>query len=497
MAQVIHRRCHPQPRTVGGLKNCTGPPATGHSSVETNDPGDLLIIAPPLEPVLDYLETLAGGPDSADADLLRRFADARDEAAFAAILHRHGPMVLAACRRVLRDTHDAEDAFQAAFLVLARKAGSVHNVGSLAGWLHGVACRVAREARTRAARRRKHEGRVCPREETAPAADSSDLREVLDEELGRLPEKYRSPLVLHYLEGKTKEEAARDLGCTEGTVSGRLARARVLLRDRLTRRGVAPAAALTPLLPAVVPAALAAATLRAALSIGTGPAASGPAVTLAEVTLRGMTLARPGVRLTALIVLAAVSAGGLAAFLTRGGDAAEPPPAPATPARPVADAAPRADQRPGRPVGGGQRAAGPHPGRAPQARRPRRLRARRLAPGHVRRRRHRTAVGPRHGCRACPPPRALPPTAVARLLAGRPDPAVGRARPHAAPLGRGHRPGAAPAVRGEVPAAGPRRRLPVLRRRILPGRQARRLGLGHGGRRMAWHVDLPVRRADR
>ena len=79
-----------------GLKNCTGPPATGHSSVETNDPGDLLTMAPPLEPVLDYLETLAGGPDSADADLLRRFADARDEAAFAAILHRHGPMVLAA-----------------------------------------------------------------------------------------------------------------------------------------------------------------------------------------------------------------------------------------------------------------------------------------------------------------------------------------------------------------------------------------------------------------
>jgi RNA polymerase sigma factor (sigma-70 family) len=310
-------------------------------------------MAPSLEPVLNYLETLPGGADSADADLLRRFADAREEAAFAAILRRHGPMVLAACRRMLRDTHDAEDAFQAAFLVLARKAGSVRNAGSLAGWLHGVACRVAREARTRAARRRKHEGRVCPREETASAADPSDLRAVLDEELMRLPEKYRSPLVLHYLEGKTKEEAARDLGWTEGTVSGRLARARLLLRDRLTRRGLAPAAVLPQLLPVLVPAPLAAATLRAALVIGTRAAASGPAVTLAEVTLRGMTLARPGVRLTALLALAALSAGGLAAYLTGSGDAAEsPPPAPAAPASPIADAVPRADQ-PGDPLPAG------------------------------------------------------------------------------------------------------------------------------------------------
>ena len=310
-------------------------------------------MAPSLEPVLNYVGALAGGPDAADADLLRRFADARDEAAFAAILRRHGPMVLAACRRVLRDTHAAEDAFQAAFLVLARKAASVRNAGALAGWLHGVACRVSREARTRAARRRKHEGRVGPRGETAAAPDPSDLRAVLDEELTRLPEKYRSPLVLHYREGKTKGEAARDLGWSEGTVSGRLARARVLLRARLTRRGLAPAAVLPPLLPVLVPAPLAAAALRTALAIGTGAAAPGPAVALAGATLRGMALARPGVRLIPLVVLAALSAGGLAAYLTGSGDAAgPPPPAPAAPARPGAAAEARADQ-PGDPLPAG------------------------------------------------------------------------------------------------------------------------------------------------
>ena len=193
--------------------------------------------------VLEFIRaTLTGqGPGGrTDADLLERFVAQRDEAAFTALLQRHGPLVLSVCQRVLGNSEDVDDAFQATFLVLVRKAGSIRKYGSVASWLHGVAHRVSLEARTRAARRRAHEKRAENMRQADPSDDAAtrELRSILDEELERLPQKYRDPLILHYLASKTKEETAQQLGWSEGTVSGRLARARDLLRDRLARRGV-------------------------------------------------------------------------------------------------------------------------------------------------------------------------------------------------------------------------------------------------------------------
>jgi RNA polymerase sigma factor (sigma-70 family) len=175
-----------------------------------------------------------------DGQLLERFARRRDESAFAVLVKRHGPMVLAVCRRLLQNAHDADDAFQATFLVLVRKAGLIAQPELLANWLYGVAYRVAIKARVRAARRSEHERRAPAMSLEDPLAEVSgrELRSVLDAEMNHLPEKYRAPLVLCYLEGKTNEEAARQLGWPTGSISGRLARARELLRKRLVRRGL-------------------------------------------------------------------------------------------------------------------------------------------------------------------------------------------------------------------------------------------------------------------
>src|SRR5829696_3624634 len=176
-----------------------------------------------------------------DRELVRAFAATRDEAAFAEIVRRHGPMVLAVCRRVLADAPEADDAFQAVFLVLARRAGSVGRPERLGGWLHGVAVRCARYARRAAARRRAKEHPMS--DVAAPAAADplwADARPVLDEEIGKLPEKLRAALVLCELEGLGRAEAAGRLGVPEGTLSSRLARAKEALRSRLIRRGLAP-----------------------------------------------------------------------------------------------------------------------------------------------------------------------------------------------------------------------------------------------------------------
>src|SRR5262249_3651131 len=156
-----------------------------------------------------------------------RFARLRDEDAFAELVRRHGPLVLGLCRRVLGDWHDAEDAFQATFLVLAKNAASLRWPEALGPWLYGVALRTARKGRARAARRRS-----CERQAAAPEAVSAadptgrDLRPLLDEAVGGLPEKYRVPVVLCYLKGRTVAEAARQIGCPRGTVATRLAWAR-------------------------------------------------------------------------------------------------------------------------------------------------------------------------------------------------------------------------------------------------------------------------------
>jgi RNA polymerase sigma-70 factor (ECF subfamily) len=194
--------------------------------------------------VVRHLHHLAGAPGLdglSDGQLLERFARCGDQEAFTALVRRHGPMVFGVCRRVLRDGPDAEDAFQATFLVLFRRARSLRRGGSVANYLYTVAYHVALRARADAARRQRQERQVLdmPRAESQVEDVWRDLQPVLDEELNRLPEKYRAPVVLCYLEGKTNEEAARLLRCPTGTVKGRLARARDLLRARLARRGMA------------------------------------------------------------------------------------------------------------------------------------------------------------------------------------------------------------------------------------------------------------------
>ncbi len=190
--------------------------------------------------------------DATDCHLLERFVTLRDEAAFATLARRHAALVLGVCRRVLRDEHAAEDVVQATFLVLARKAVVIPWRQSVGGWLAAVAHRLALNARAAAARRgcRERSAGILlhgNEEFVEPAlldadplrhAARQELRGVLHEELSRLPEKYRAPVVLCYLEGKTNEQAARELGWPTGSMSRRLERARKLLRERLTRRGV-------------------------------------------------------------------------------------------------------------------------------------------------------------------------------------------------------------------------------------------------------------------
>jgi RNA polymerase sigma-70 factor (ECF subfamily) len=180
-----------------------------------------------------------GVEDPTDGQLLERFVSRRDEAAFAALVRRHGPAVRGVCRRVLGDAHHAEDASQAVFLVLTRKAASLGRRKSLAGWLRAVAYRTALKARGNVARRWACERRVVPLPTVAPPDEviRREVRTTLDEELSRLPECYRAPLVLCYLEGRTNEDAARELGWPAGSISYRLARGRAILRARLAHRG--------------------------------------------------------------------------------------------------------------------------------------------------------------------------------------------------------------------------------------------------------------------
>jgi RNA polymerase sigma factor (sigma-70 family) len=292
----------------------------------------------PLALALCHLRKLGGRQAEAgttDGQLLERFAWQHEETAFAALLERHGPMVLGVCRRVLDDEHAAEDAFQATFLVLVRKAGALAHQGFVAGWLYTVAHHMALRVRAQAARQRAREQEVRAMAKVEVAAGAGlepDLRPVLDAELEGLPAKYRMPIVLCYLEGKTNDEAAQVLGWTRGTVAGRLSRARDLLRDRLARRGVTLSAgglalALTAAaVNAAVPATLLQATTQSALLLVTDAAGvPAPLLALADGMLAAWRLA--GLRWAALVLvlLGAVSAGTI--FLVHH-IAADPKPAP-------------------------------------------------------------------------------------------------------------------------------------------------------------------------
>jgi RNA polymerase sigma factor (sigma-70 family) len=256
--------------------------------------------------------------ESTDGDLLRRFHHDRDEAAFATLMERHGPLVLGVCRRILNDPNDADDAFQGTFLVLARKAGSVAQPDRLASWLYGVAVRVARKARGAAARRRACQQQVTdmPDVESSHETDWNELRRVLDDEVQRLPEKFRLPILLCYLEGRTREEAARQLGWSAGAVKGMLERGRELLRSRLTRRGVTLSATTLAgflsqnTLSAAVPAALSDSTIKAALlfAAGTG-AAAGNVAALAEGVIQAMWISRTRSAVAVILVLFVLGTG--------------------------------------------------------------------------------------------------------------------------------------------------------------------------------------------
>ena len=205
-----------------------------------------------------------------DGELLERFVDGGDESAFESLVRRHGPMVLGLCRRALRDAHEAEDAFQATFLVLVRNARTIRKRESLASWLYGVARRVARRAQTGA----KHRSMVLHGEamvSTGPDSDDDrfEVLPIVHDEVERLPEKYRAPIVLCYFEGQSHEEAARHLDWPVGTVKGRLSRARGILQSRLVRRGLALSLGLVAFLEdeasAAVPEPLVEATVQSAV----------------------------------------------------------------------------------------------------------------------------------------------------------------------------------------------------------------------------------------
>jgi RNA polymerase sigma factor (sigma-70 family) len=256
----------------------------------------------------------------ADGELVRRYVERRDEAAFEALLRRHGPMVFGVCRRVLHNEHDAEDAFQATFLILVRKASNLQSPGMIGNWLYGVAYRTALHAREAAGKRRAKEAEM-PAKLPAPEDIWAELRPALDLELERLPDKYRSVIVLCDLEGKTRKEAARHLGRTEGTVASRLARGRVLLAKRLARHGLtvsggALAAALSQNASASVPASAVSSTIKAASLFAAGQAAAAGMISvkvaaLTEGVMKAMLLTKLKIGTAVLLALAVSGVGGL------------------------------------------------------------------------------------------------------------------------------------------------------------------------------------------
>jgi RNA polymerase sigma-70 factor (ECF subfamily) len=278
---------------------------------------------------------LPDGGDRTDGQLLESFLARREETAFEALVQRHGPMVLGVCRRVLRNAHDAEDAFQATFLVLFRQAAALTRRATVGNWLYGVAYHTALKARAAAMKRRAKERDVAalPKPE-GPAEDLwQNLQPLLDRELQRLPDKYREPIVLCNLEGKTQKVAAQQLGWPEGTVAGRLARARALLAKRLRRYGLMVSAGtlggalFQASASAGVPARLLASTVQVVMLQVAGQAVTAGLVTaevaaLSKAVLNGMFWAK--VKATTAVLLGLGVLGGSVVWLAYQLQAATP-----------------------------------------------------------------------------------------------------------------------------------------------------------------------------
>jgi RNA polymerase sigma factor (sigma-70 family) len=284
-----------------------------------------------LNGVLHHLREGLRSCGPSDGQLLERFLSHRDEMAFDTLVRRHGPMVLGVCRRLLKNIHDAEDAFQATFLVLVRKAASIRPRELVGHWLYGVAYRTALKAKALACKRSIKE-RSMPVSEAYHDEPPADWLPLLDEELQRLPDKYRLPLVLCDLDGKTRKEAARHLGWPDGTLSTRLTRARTLLAERLTKRGVtlAGGAAVLTILhgaaSAQVPAALAVSTVKAAMGFAAGQAATMVSAKVAALTqgvLKTMLLSKLKTVVAVSLVLALLGVGA-GTFRIAAGEQAEP-----------------------------------------------------------------------------------------------------------------------------------------------------------------------------
>jgi RNA polymerase sigma-70 factor (ECF subfamily) len=257
-----------------------------------------------------------------DSELLERFVSRRDEPAFEALLHSHGPMVLGVCRRTLRREADAEDAFQATFLVLVRKAASIRPRNMVGNWLYGVAHSTALKARAMSTKRsRKEQLAAALAKPHVVAPTWQDLKPVLDRELNALPDKYRAPIVLCDIEGRSLKDVAQQLGCPVGTVGTRVARGRVMLARRLTRHGIVPSAALLALLlsqnaaTACVPGSLATSTVSAAIGLMAGSGTTGCAISarvaaLMAAVLRSLLVARLRIAVIALLFASAIAVAG-------------------------------------------------------------------------------------------------------------------------------------------------------------------------------------------
>jgi RNA polymerase sigma factor (sigma-70 family) len=288
-----------------------------------------------------------------DAQLLHRFRTDRDDAAFELLVWRHGPMVLATCRRILGDEHAAEDAFQTAFLALALKSGSIGRGEAVGAWLYRVAYRAALRLRAREVRRAERE-QAAGRERVEPTGadpgrrlELQEFRLRLDAEIARLPEEYRTAFVLCHLEGRTNEQAARELSCPVGTIQSRLSRARARLRARLRKQGLGPETIpfilfiQRPQAPPDAPAALVHFTIRAALPTTAAAAAARPPVRRAGRMLRRAALA--ALFLLTFAFAGALAYAGLAGPGSSGGpDSCAPPTATTPPSAGSATPAPAA-----------------------------------------------------------------------------------------------------------------------------------------------------------